>query len=361
MKKFNLGFNKSDKNINSNDRTAKNALTFTALVTALSIGLVSSSAYETSVLVNQVREEQAQVEELNRQLIEMRRQEEENARIRELEELKEKYENIRNEATEIREYYSESSQILDQMVYIDTDLNYDDLRREYCEENYGDAIDEIAPKFGLSPNLVRAIATQEGGGHLENVMQVSSGWIGQKLDYYDYELDRWMKICVTSNPKENTDECIYISTDDPNWSVYLGCTIFQKGIQYNNGHLFSTFTYYNRGDSAPLVNTVARSEGMTSEEYLEDIYNAAIQYYEYNCYILLVLQFMDENPVEYSYYNPETEDIENYTIYMTFNNRAAEDVIIDTLGDAPECEYIENQRLLENSEEQLEKELVRFL
>lgn len=361
MKKFNLGFNKSDNNFNDKYRRNKNALTCTALIAAASIFLVSSTAFTNQRLEEQIEEDHAQMEELQQQLEELRRQEAENERIRESIELKEKYDNIKEEANEIRAYYNESSQMLDQMVYIDTDLNYDDARREYCEECYGDAIDEIAPKFGLSPNIIRAIATQEGAGHLDNVMQVSSGWLGQKLDYYDYELDRWMKICVTSNPKDNTDECIYISTEDPNWSVYLGCTIFQRGIQYNNGHLFSTFTYYNRGDSAPLVNTVARNEGMTSEEYLEDIYNAAIQYYEYNQYILLVLQFMDENPVEYSYYNPDTEEIENYTIYMTFNNRDAESVISDTLGDAPECEYEENQRLLENSENAFEKELVKFL
>ena len=361
MKKFNLGSNKTTFNPEEKYKITKAAFTFTALITAASIGFAALQEATINNYRQQIQEEHNQIEELNRQLIELRRAEAEQAIIQRNRELKEQYEAIRNEADLIREYYDESSEILDQMVYIDTDLNYDDLRREYCEEYYGEAIDEIAPKFGLSPNVIRAIATQEGGGHLENVMQVSSGWIGQKLDYYDYELNKWMKICVTSNPQENTDECIYISTDDPNWSVYLGCTIFQKGIQYNNGHLFATFPYYNRGDSAPLVSTVARAEGMTSDEYLEDIYNAAIQYYEYNCYILLVLQFMDDKPIEYSYYNKETDEIENYTIYLTFNNLEPEEIIVNTLGEAPEAEYFENERLQQMKEDEYEKELVRFL
>lgn len=362
MKKFNLGFNPTENGLeDSNKRMTRMALLYTAFVTAATLGYATIIQESNNQYKESAAKEYEQIEELNKQLIELKRLEEQNELLKAQIELKERNNAIKQEANEIREYYNLSEEILNQTVYIDTDLNYDDQRREYCEENYGEAISEIAPKFGISPNVIQAMATQEGGGYLENVMQVSSGWVGQKLDYYDYELDKWMKICVTSNPQENTDECIYIGTDDPNWSVYLGCAIFQRGIQYNNGHLFSTFTYYNRGDSKPLVNTVAANEGMTSEEYLEDVYNAAIQYYEYNCYILYVLQFMDENPVEYSYYNTETGEIEDYTIYMTFNNRDVEEVIQDTLGDAPEAEYQENETLLQYREEAYEKELAKYL
>ena len=291
MKKFNLGFNPTDDINKEKISVTKKALIYTALVGALSVGLVSSYETEAERLRQQTIEEQRQIDELNAQLEALRLYEEEQERLRIEEETKARYAAITEEAQEIRSYYMESQNILDQMVYIDTDLNYDDLRREYCEEYYGDAIDEIAPKFGFSPNVIRAIATQEGGGILENVMQVSEGWKYKKLRYYDYELNRFMYLCVTSEHKEDTEDTIYICTDDPNWSVWLGCVLFQQSVQYNDGHLFAGFTHYNRGDATPLVNTVAQSEGMTHDEYLEDIYNAAIQYYEYNCYILYVLQF----------------------------------------------------------------------
>ena len=351
MKKYSLNSNQ----YNDYNRRKKAFLTTTALFTAFSIFCTASEYKQQVDLQEQIRIEQEQQAELQRQLEELRIQGYQNY----YQAMETAYHNscVQQEAENIEQYYSDAQEIMNQSVYIDTDLNWTDGRRENCEEYYGEAIDEIAPKFGFSPNVIRAIATQEGGGKLENVMQVAEGWKYQRLKYYDYELDKWMYLCVKNGEQENTDDTIYISTDDPNWSVYLGCVLFQQAVQYNNGHLFAGFTHYNRGDATPLVNTVAASEGMTHDEYLEDTYNAAIQYYEYNCYILYVLQFMDEAPVVYKYYNEDTNQIEEYTVYMTFQNRDIQSIIKDELGNVPYPEYQENMDLFNTSEKEYQQEV----
>lgn len=343
---------KLDKELTKLDKNHKFIRNLSLLYAALyCVGsLIMNSFDDEKELLKQriMKREQEQVNELYNQFDGLHETDEfiveETKRIRE--------ENIQQEAETITEYYEKSKEIVDQTVYIDTNLLVTDARIDNCDKNYGEAIDEIAPRFGVSPNIIRAIATQEGGGVLENVMQVASGWKYQKISYHDYILNKDMKLCVC-NESKITDDCIYISTSDPYWSVWIGSCLVQAGIQYNNGHLFSAFSHYNRGDATPLVNKVAVNEGLTREEYLDDKYNAAIQYYEYNCYILYCLQFMDDNPIEYTYYDKDNDKYEYVVIYPEFKNRDITDVIQDEIGDEPTCEFEENEELLELESRQL--------
>lgn len=258
----------------------------------------------------------------------------------------------------IAAYNTQKESILEQTVYIDINQNWDDQRRYDCEEYYGEAIEEIAPKFGLSPNIIKAMASQEGGGRLPNVMQVATGWYNTKIEYYDQDLQRWHQITSTSGETRDTDDVLYISKNDPNISVYFGCAVLVRSLNRNQGNLFAGMIEYNRGNADGLVNITANSEGVSHDELLGDYYNSNIQYHDGHNYIQECLKFMDNDPITYIYVNKETNETEYITWYPIFRNLEEEDVIINNIGEEPERVLtVSDNTVLEDNSQVLQKTL----
>lgn len=129
-------------------------------------------------------------------------------------------------------------------------INYSDFSRdseklEFVKENYGDIIEYYANMYGLDPNIMIAIATQERGVHspemdiggATGLMQIqNSVWIGEHLKVFNYDLDDQEEITVTSD-----------MLSDLNYNIKLGCMIFSDTMRLMKNNVLAAIQCYNMG------------------------------------------------------------------------------------------------------------------
>lgn len=328
--------NKNKKKVISSFTVPGVVLTASTIIALLSLNPKKETVLNAHAAL-QVTQKSDEIKRESEELAKARLRQE--ALEKEQEELRKEQERIleekRAQQEAIAAYNEQKEIILEQTVYIDTNQTWDDQRRYDCEDNYGEVIEEISQRFGISPNIIKAIASQEGAGTHKNVMQVSSGWYHSKIEYYDFTLNRWHKITCTREETHDTDDTLYISLNDPNISIYFGEAVLIRSLNRNKGNMWAAMDEYNIGSADAHVRKVASSDGITTDEYLTDYYNPDIQYHQGNHYIQECLKFLDNDPITYTYVNKETNEFEYVTIYPIFKNTTEEEVIQNNLGDDP--------------------------
>ena len=116
------------------------------------------------------------------------------------------------------------------------------------KNNYYDLIEKYATMYGVDPDIICAIATQERGEHSREIspggglglMQIQvSVWNGHSLKVHNY---------IT-----NEDETITFNTDklrNLEDNIQAGCAIFQMCLDKMNGNYYAALTCYNQGEGA---------------------------------------------------------------------------------------------------------------
>lgn len=179
-----------------------------------------------------------------------------------------------------------------------------------ANNQYYDIVQDEATRWGLDPNLVMAMLTQESHGKGTNIMQISrSDWCNKKLKMYDFVDNKYVTICIS------TEEF-----DDPRMNIRLGCAILRHSIERMNNHIIAGTQNYNVGDGNMdcVIRHATSDLEISKEELLADQDDLSfIDYVHYASggdkqYIKHVFRYIDD--VDCIYYKTINEqgDIEEY-------------------------------------------------
>ena len=143
--------------------------------------------------------------------------------------------------------------------YNDVLNNYDDEKKAFnldysdrtnntkfinAKNNYNNIITSIANEYGIDPQIMLAIATQESGIHNINVK-------GPAMGLMQIELSVWDGKSITAyNHSKKSMETIHITKEklkDLEFNIRTGCMIFQKCLEDSNYNLEVAIQMYNYG------------------------------------------------------------------------------------------------------------------
>lgn len=135
---------------------------------------------------------------------------------------------------------------------------------------YGDIIEKYAGRYGLDPNLVLAIATQERGVHstvmdsggATGLMQIqNSVWVNEEISAYNFETDSIDKFVIEEKMLKDVDK-----------NVQIGCMILQNTMKYMDYNIIAAVQCYNMGygNMKAILDTYASDNGMTRKEVLNN-------------------------------------------------------------------------------------------
>lgn len=198
-------------------------------------------------------------------------------------------ENVINNDTEIEqtEFSGENSQLKEEQTLIqnlETDNtpvnnidavefnyedNYDSDKAVTTRAKYGYMISLYAERYGLDPNLMIAIATQERGEHsttmdsggATGIMQIQNDvWLGEKIQAYNYETGKYDSFVVDINKIQNLET-----------NIQIGCMYFQNCLNYMNYNIPAAIQCYNMGSGNMdmILNAYANDAGMTKDDVLK--------------------------------------------------------------------------------------------
>ncbi len=152
-----------------------------------------------------------------------------------------------------------------------TFLEYEDRSDEEklhtASSLYFDKIEKYANMYGLDPELVLALATQERGVHSSQMdsggatglMQIQNGiWLDNEITAYNFNTDSYETVKVTKSKIENVDS-----------NIKIGCMILQDMIHDKDYNILAGVLSYNMGGTN--VNKIIKKHSETSGLSREDI------------------------------------------------------------------------------------------
>ncbi len=136
-------------------------------------------------------------------------------------------------------------------------------------ELYGPIIERYADMYGINPDVILAIATQERGVHASEVdaggavglMQIQvSVWDNSSVKAYNYETNEEEKIDISLEKLR-----------DISFNVKVGCAIFQNYLAMMKDNVLAAIQCYNMGPGTmqKIIGTYAKEVGKTTDEVLE--------------------------------------------------------------------------------------------
>ena len=121
--------------------------------------------------------------------------------------------------------------------------DYDKL--DYVRKNYSKTIEKYSKMYGIDPNIMIAIATQERGIHSSTMdpggatglMQIqNSVWVGETLKAFNYEIDDVEAIRVS-----------YELLGDLENNIKIGCMVFANTLGQMKNNVLAAIQCYNMG------------------------------------------------------------------------------------------------------------------
>lgn len=146
---------------------------------------------------------------------------------------------------------------------------------KYVDEKYGDLIEKVAARRGISPNLLKAMVTQESAGKDPNLMQIQFfSFADMEISAYNYETGEKEKICCTNNPNNHSD-CRCISESEllnPEINLDVGAIILQYDSKMYDNNVPLTLQAYNfgPGNVEYVLDVMSQNTGMSRDEIVND-------------------------------------------------------------------------------------------
>lgn len=145
------------------------------------------------------------------------------------------------------------------------------------QDKYRDFCQKAGKKWGISPNLLLGILTQETHGTKDNLMQITfSSFKDEVMKAYNYDEDKWIKVVLTNTPNKYNDADIRISEAELNnpftniatAAIILNC----NANKYKINNVFCLVDLYNKGPRNFSINmqTLEASTSKTREQVLND-------------------------------------------------------------------------------------------
>ena len=159
--------------------------------------------------------------------------------------------------------------------------------------------------YGLDPNLMIAVATQESGVHNSydettaaiGLMQIEKAvWNNKSITVYNYETKEDETLNI------NLDTMINLETN-----IKLGCMIMRQQMDYmRNNPVAALWSYnYGYGNMNTVLNAYANDLGISKNDVLDNYYDfsyitnkfyANLVSYGDSYYVEHVLSYMGDNP-----------------------------------------------------------------
>ena len=137
------------------------------------------------------------------------------------------------------------------------------------KENYYDIIEKYANMYGINPDIICAIATQESGVHSREIspggglglMQVqASVWNGHGLTVHNYETDQDERINFTTDSLRNLEN-----------NIQAGCAIYKMCLDKMEGNYVAALQCYNMGEGSmgSILSNYSSISGKSKSEILK--------------------------------------------------------------------------------------------
>ena len=190
------------------------------------------------------------------------------------------------------------------------DIDCSERSEEYdiveIQNKYRDYAERIGAKWGVSPNLVLAILTQETHGQETNLMQINFDTKKDEVyTVYNFQTNEYCKYVLTDNPSKYKSDVTTITRQDltnpfTNMSVAI---IYYRSVlsTYANNNPIAAIEVYNKGprNFDININAATNNTGLSRDQLLNNIENPIYLDYSYACnagdpkYVPNVLQYLN--------------------------------------------------------------------
>lgn len=203
----------------------------------------------------------------------------------------EEYDQMIDELETVVDEYTESQNTIIEEKPIDTAyLRYDDLTNTNtyigAYEDYYSIVEKYANKWGISPNIIMAMLTQESAGKKVNLMQIQfDSWHDQVLTEYDFVNGRYQSIVLTDTPEKYAGQNITVITrEDLNnkvTNISVSCVILRYCLEQMDFNVLAAIQAYNLGcpNMDKVMNETSRNVGVSVDDLLSDQTNTEFTNY----------------------------------------------------------------------------------
>ena len=158
------------------------------------------------------------------------------------------------------------------------------------QQQYGDLCVKAGNKWGISPDILIGLLTQESHGNETNLMQIEyDAWKDQILNVYNYEDDNWIKVVLTDHPQDFNNCDIRITKEELNneyTNVATAAMLLNHSINLlNTTNIFAVLEYYNKGHGNFYTNMNAyeNATNKSIDEVLASSTDTSFIDYSYVC------------------------------------------------------------------------------
>lgn len=173
------------------------------------------------------------------------------------------------------------------------------------QQQYGDLCVKAGNKWGISPDILIGLLTQESHGNETNLMQIEfDAWKDQILNVYNYEDDNWIKVVLTDHPQDFNNCDIRITKEELNneyTNVATAAMLLNHSINLlKTTNIFAVLEYYNKGHGNFYTNMNAyeNATNKSIDEVLASSTDTSFIDYSYVCdagdpnYVCNVMQYV---------------------------------------------------------------------
>lgn len=164
----------------------------------------------------------------------------------------------------------EQEENIENSVFIDYEDRSETDKAYFTKNNYWDLIEKYSKMYGLDPNLVLAIATQERGSHSSvmdeggatGLMQVQNEiWENQEKISYNFDIQDYETYYITPERIQDLEQ-----------NIRIGCAIFQECLQVMDYNIPAAIQCYNMGQGTMygILNEYSMDTGKSVEEILNN-------------------------------------------------------------------------------------------
>lgn len=224
---------------------------------------------------------------------------------------------------DMSEVYDMVVDVPDNQINYEFDRDIDNSDFRYVDETYGDLVNEVGKKYGVSPSLIKAMITQESSGVNPNLMQIQfDSWIDMLLVSHDFINDKDVKIVLTDNPSEYSDDVITISRDEllnPKTNISVGTVILREVAAYYDYNIPLSIQAYNFGigNMDKVINQLSYITNDSYDSIVSDQneidymnYTNVINAGDYE-YLFHVMRYVDSSDIYISYLDENNSICDN--------------------------------------------------
>ena len=243
------------------------------------------------------------------------------------------YDQMMNELNEVEENNNEISNTNETIEEKPIDvayIRYDDLTDSDtyigAYEEYYSIVEKDANKWGISPNIIMAMLTQESAGKHSNLMQIQfDSWLDGVLTEYDFVNERYQSIVLTDNPEMYEGKNITVITredlQNKVTNISVACVILRHCLEKMDYNILASIQAYNLGwpNMKSVLKTTSENTGLSVDELLSDQTNTEFTNYTYivNCgdsnYVSNVVRYLTDGEITIQTIN-EYGEVENLVI-----------------------------------------------